>query len=149
MAQTPPTTLPVGVGARLGAGLVALGLLAVLGVGAWLVPAGLGHGTHTSLGLPACGWVLAFGKPCPTCGMTTAFAHAARLELWASFRAQPMGCVLAVLSATIFWPAAYVAVTGSRVGAVFATMFTPRVLWIMAGFGVVGWVYKIWTWRVA
>src|SRR5690606_33691507 len=64
-------------GARIVACGVGAGCLGVLGLAPWLTPAAAGHGTHGQLGLPPCGWVLAMGRPCPSCGMTTAFAHAA------------------------------------------------------------------------
>ena len=36
------------------------------------------------------------GYPCPTCGMTTAFAHLVRGQLWRALWAQPAGFVLAI-----------------------------------------------------
>lgn len=146
MRMTPPITPRAGFGARLGAGVLALALLLVLAVGAWLSPSTKGFGSHTALGMPPCGWVVAFGKPCPTCGMTTAFAHAARLELWEAAKVQPMGCLLALMAATMFWPAAFVAATGSRVGQVYATLFGPRTLWTLVALGVAAWAYKFVTW---
>jgi hypothetical protein len=66
-----------GMGARIAGGIVSLGSAAILGIGAWLTPASEGHGSHTQLGLPPCMWPIAFHRPCPTCGMTTAVAEAA------------------------------------------------------------------------
>ena len=51
-------------------------------------------GSHVALGLPPCGFLLWFELPCPTCGLTTAFAHLARLQLTASLRAHPLGVPL-------------------------------------------------------
>jgi hypothetical protein len=92
------------------AGLAAAPLL----VAATLTPNPDGHGTHTQLGLPPCGWVLAFAKPCPTCGMTTAFTHMADGRLDLAFLAQPAGALLALLAAAVFWIALHTALTGSR-----------------------------------
>ncbi len=36
------------------------------------------------------------GYPCPTCGMTTAFAYAVRGQLRSAFTAHPMGLLLAM-----------------------------------------------------
>lgn len=125
---------------------VALSLLSLLLTASWLRPAAAGHGTHTQLGLLQCGWVAAFGKPCPTCGMTTAFAHAAHGNLAASFLVQPMGAMLALASAAGFWACLHAAVFGSRVSVPTAGLLAPRVLWWIAAAGVTAWIYKIWTW---
>lgn len=146
MTQALPIPRSASPGARFGAALLALALLALLAVAAWVPPSPAGHGSHTALGMPPCGWVIAFGKPCPTCGMTTAFAHAARLDLWESAKTQPMGFLLAMMAATAFWPAALVAATGSRAGSIYARMFTPRVLWTLVGLGLAAWAYKFVTW---
>ena len=66
----------------------------VLGVAAWLRPDPTGHGTHTQLGLPPCGMMVNTGIPCPSCGMTTAFAFAIRGNVIESLRAQPFGTLL-------------------------------------------------------
>lgn len=132
---------------RLLAGSVAALLLALLLTAAWLRPASAGHGTHTQLGLLQCGWVAAFGKPCPTCGMTTAFAQAAHGNILASFAVQPMGALLALLSAGGFWGCLHAALTGSRVGSMAGGLLSPRVLWWVAGATVAAWAYKVWTWQ--
>lgn len=132
--------------ARLGAGVCAAACLAVL-ITAWrLQPSAAGHGTHTQLGLPACGFALAFNKPCFTCGMTTAFAHAAHGQFWAGFKAQPFGLLLSVATAGVFWGALHVALTGSRVARLAADLCTPRRIAAVLALGGVAWVYKILTW---
>src|SRR6056297_2371356 len=73
-----------------------------------------GHGTHEQLALPACSWPALFNAPCPTCGMTTAFSHAAGLEIPRAFVTQPMGALLAVGTSVVFWFALHSAFTGSR-----------------------------------
>jgi hypothetical protein len=70
-----------------------------------VVPAAAGIGTHTQLGLPPCGLWLWLHIPCPACGLTTAWAHLARGELFASLAVHPLGlplfglCALLVLRA--------------------------------------------------
>ncbi|MDX2132567.1 MAG: DUF2752 domain-containing protein [Planctomycetota bacterium] len=135
-----------GLGARAAGVLLAVLSITMLAVGASLAPAAEGHGTHRGLGLPACGWVVAFDKPCPTCGMTTAVAHAADGNLVRAFVAQPMGLVCALTAATLFWLSLHVAVTGSRLGTVAGRVITPRVLWVLAGLTIAAWAYKYATW---
>jgi hypothetical protein len=118
----------------------------MLGVAAGLTPSAAGHGTHGQLGLPPCGWVLAMGRPCPSCGMTTAFAHAADGELARAAWAQPAGLLLAVLAAGAVWAAAEVAVLGSNLSPIAAKLVGGRLL--LAGGAVVlaAWIFKLATW---
>lgn len=132
---------------RWGAVATGLVLLAVLAMGAWLSPRAEGHATHTQLGLPECGWVARFNKPCPTCGMTTAFALAAHGRFVEACRVQPFAAAAALASAIGFWAAAHVALTGSRLGSLFAGSLTPRVLWVMAATAASAWAYKLFTWN--
>lgn len=141
---TPRRAVP---GARLVAALVAFGCLAVLAVAAWLVPAAAGHGTHTSIGLPPCSWAVWFGKPCLTCGMTTAFAHAGEGRWDAALVVQPAGAALALATATAFWFAAHAALTGSRIGPMIAPLLRPRAVTLGVGALLAAWVYKILTWN--
>jgi hypothetical protein len=134
-------------GERTVGAVLALGAFAVLGVALWLRPSPTGLGTHVALGLPPCGWVAGYDLPCPTCGMTTAFSLAARGSLWASFRVQPMGCLLAVATAATAVTGAYVAATGSRVGHALGARITPRVVVALACLALVAWGYKAWDHR--
>jgi hypothetical protein len=112
-------------------------------VAAWLEPSTDGHGTHTQLGLPQCGWVVSMGMPCPSCGMTTSFAHAANGNLLGSVRAQPAGAVLALGTAMVFVLAIWVLATGSAIGAFWFDRI-GRWFFIFGGILIVGaWVYKI------
>ncbi|MFW5653310.1 MAG: DUF2752 domain-containing protein [Planctomycetota bacterium] len=128
---------------RLLAGLIALGCVALLGVAAALEADPAGLNTHTRLGLPACQWVEVLGIPCPTCGMTTSFSHAADGRVDRAFLTQPMGALLAIGTAVTFWVAIFVAATGSRLGHFLLAFFNPTFLWIGAGLALVAWVYKI------
>ena len=67
---------------------------AVLATAAWLEPDPLGHGTHTQLGLPPCGFLWLTELPCPACGLTTAFAHGVRGSLGQAALANPVGLAL-------------------------------------------------------
>jgi hypothetical protein len=139
-----PATIPAV--ERLLAGSVAAGCLTLLIVAASLTPDAAGHGTHQQLGLPPCGWLLATGYPCPTCGMTTAFAASAEGNFLTAFVTQPIGALLAVATAVVFWIALHIAAFGSRLGSVVARLWRPRWLWIFAGAWAASWAYKIATW---
>jgi hypothetical protein len=54
-----------------------------------------GYGTHTQLGLLPCGFHFTTGYPCPSCGMTTAFAWVMRGRFDRAWAANPAGSLLA------------------------------------------------------
>ena len=83
---------------RLTAGVLALGLLALLAVAAFLKPDPRGLGTHQQFGLPPCTFRFLFGRPCPTCGMTTSWAHLVRGQLIGALRASVGGTLLGALA---------------------------------------------------
>lgn len=80
---------------RLGMAVLAVGITVVFAVARWLEPEPSGLGTHRQLGLPECPFIRTIGKPCPSCGMTTAFAWFVRGRLDRSIRANPAGAWLA------------------------------------------------------
>ena len=131
------------VGRRVIAAVVAAVCSGVLGLAAWLPPAEAGLGTHEALNLPPCGWIAIADLPCPTCGMTTAFAHAADGNLLGSFLAQPLGCVLALVTVMALLVSVYVAATGSRLGGTFSRLWNRSTPWIIAGAVLLAWGYKI------
>lgn len=92
-ASTPRRARPVL--ARMVAAMTLAGCLAVLTVAVLLVPDESGMGTHRQFGGGPCGMLVMTGLPCPTCGMTTAFAHFVRGQFLRSFAVQPAGFVLA------------------------------------------------------
>ncbi|MFZ4430466.1 MAG: DUF2752 domain-containing protein [Phycisphaerales bacterium] len=134
---------------RLVAGLVAAACLVLLGTAAGLTPAPAGHGTHLALGLPACGWVISYSRPCPTCGMTTAFALLANGRPLDAFLAQPFGSLLAMASSVTFWGSLHVAATGSMLGTLGAKVLQSRVIWWLVAAAGVSWLYKLSTWTPA
>lgn len=125
----------------------AIGCAALLIVAAMLTPSANGHGTHTQLGLAACDWAAGFGAPCPTCGMTTAFAWAAEGHIVAAAASQPFGLFLALATAAAFWVCLHVALTGSRALTIVSrTALRPRVVWTGALAFLAAWGYKALTW---
>lgn len=63
-----------------------------------LTPNPVGHGTHTQLGLPPCGFLMVTGLPCPGCGLTTCFTHMIRGEVVMACRANSFGVALFLVS---------------------------------------------------
>lgn len=99
--------------------LIAAGLFlfcsGVLAVAIYLRPDSRGFGTHQQLGFTPCAMVLTTGYPCPTCGMTTAFAHTVRGQWLRAIYAQPSGFVLALATIATAVGSAWVLATGRPV----------------------------------
>jgi hypothetical protein len=132
---------------RLVGAVAAIIAAALLGVAAWLRPAENGVGTHTQLALPGCQWVTIMDLPCPTCGMTTAFAHAADGHLLASVRAQPLGALLAIAAAMLLIGGTYVALTGSALVALLPRLWGRRAGWLLAAAAMLAWAYKVLSYK--
>ncbi len=130
-------------GRRILGGLVAVGTAGVLSLAAYLEPAGAGLGTHEQLSLPSCGWITLMDLPCPTCGMTTAFAHAANGDVLAGIAAQPLGFLLAIATAMAFLVGTYVASTGSRMAGQLARLWVRGSGWLLIGIALAAWGYKV------
>ena len=151
--QAPPITIPRPKQAetaqagstkrRVLASVVVIVAATILGLAAYLEPSPSGLGTHTQLSMPTCGWIVTMDLPCPTCGMTTAFAHAANGNPLAALGAQPLGAILALVTAMTLLVAGYVAVTGSVIGSAFAALWSGRVAWILAVIATAAWAYKV------
>lgn len=105
-------------------------LIGLLVTAARLPPHPQGMGTHQALGLPPCTLVSWYGIRCPSCGMTTAWAHLTKGHAWAAFRANAGGALLCLV-ALIFGPWALVS------GAWGRWIVPPPSEWIMLGFGLV------------
>lgn len=126
---------------------LSLAALSLLAVAAWLQPSSAGIGTHTQLGIPTCSWPMAMGLPCPSCGMTTAFALAADGRFIDSARAQPIGFVLAVATAGFAVVAGYSALTGSRMLGAITSAMSGRFWWMFGAAVFLAWGYKILVFR--
>ena len=97
---------------RLWAAVIVASGVAVLALSAWLEPDPRGFGTHQQLGTGPCGMLIQTGLPCPTCGMTTAFAHTVRGQWGRAFWVQPAGFVLALATMVCVGGAGWVLVRG-------------------------------------
>lgn len=72
--------------------------LIATGIGAFMLnPSEAGHGTHRQLGLPPCGSVVMFDRPCPGCGMTTSWTHFIHGDFTQSFQPHPLGPIVYML----------------------------------------------------
>jgi hypothetical protein len=75
--------------------VVGVGLTGLLVTAGSLTPSERGLGTHQQLGLPPCTFETLFGARCPSCGMTTSWAHAMRGQLPSAVRSNVGGTLLA------------------------------------------------------
>ena len=126
---------------------VAVAAAALLGVASWLTPAEAGLGTHEQLNMPSCLWIGMADMPCPSCGMTTAFAHAADGHLLASFLTQPLGFLLALGTAMALLLGSFVAVTAAPVHRPLAGLVRPRTGWLVLAMALAAWGYKVLSYR--
>ena len=110
---------------------------------AWLVPSDAGYGTHRQLGLPPCATVTLTGLPCPSCGMTTSFAHTARGEFRAAFGAQPAGLLLAICTALAGTFGLFSAITGKVCKLNWYRLPPARLIAELAILLVAAWLYKV------
>lgn len=128
---------------RLYAAGILAGTVAILAVAARLHPNQQGMGTHRELGLPPCGFVLATGYPCPTCGMTTAFACAVRGQFRSALRSQVAGLTLALGTAIAGVLAGIALVRGGYPGVNWYRVDPVRMVWLAALFLVLSWALRI------
>ena len=119
--------------------------LSPIGLARMLEPSREGVGTHQQLGLPPCTFLYLTTVPCPFCGMTTSWTHAAHLDLAASLRTQPMGLVLFALTLALGLALLGRAVAGAAPFRPerFAAAIPAKAWWALAGGVLVGWIYKI------
>ncbi len=123
--------------------LIALACAAPLIIGATLTPSGSGTGTHTQLGLSPCGFKAATGLPCLTCGMTTAFTHAAHGDLASAFVVQPAGTLLALTCAMAVIVCGYAAIAGASLAPLGRALWRPKVLLAVGAVALLGWLYTL------
>lgn len=127
--------------------LAAAGLFAVattvLAVSLWLRPDPRGYGTHQQLRMNPCGMLVLTGLPCPTCGMTTAFAYAVRGQWLRAFWAQPSGFFLALATAAGAAYGFHAMVIGHWPYWPFPEMTPYRFFWLSLLLLVGGWGFKL------
>ncbi len=79
-------------------------------IAVWLRPDPSGFGTHQQLGFPPCTIYTYFKIPCPTCGMTTSFAHFVRGE-WIDAARANTGCLILACFGALYLPWSIVSLT--------------------------------------
>jgi hypothetical protein len=130
-------------GGRLYALAIALMSIAALGVAARMTPSRNHLGTHRQLGLPPCAFVAMTGFPCPTCGMTTAYACTVRGRLIEAVRASVFGSIMAVGTAALAVLGLVCAVTGRYPNINWYRVDAVKVVYFAALLLVVSWAFKI------
>ncbi len=129
------------------AGLViALGAFGLLLVAAGLRPSEDGHGTHTQMGLAPCPWVVRWDFPCPSCGMTTAFAYAANGDLVTAGATQPFGTLLALIAAVAGWGGLHTGIAGVNPARLIRGGTGVRVTIVVISLFLGAWAYKMIVW---
>ncbi len=116
---------------------------ALLLVARLLRPSAEGVGTHRQLGLPPCAFLHFTGIPCPSCGLTTSVAHAARLHFYESVITQPFGFVvflIAILSIPLSIYFIYRRVPWPKLGDLRGGKFAA---YLMIALFLLSWLYKI------
>lgn len=124
--------------------LILLGMAStILIIAHRLIPSPRGFGTHEQLGLPPCIFLQLTGIPCPSCGLTTSFAHAAHLHWLASFTTQPFGFVAFWLTLLSIPCACYLIYRRVAWERVLYAPATNRAMYALLVFYLLSWVYKI------
>lgn len=105
-----------------------------------------GHGTHEQLGMQPCSWPEVYGKPCPTCGVTTAATLLVHLRPIDAVATQPFGAFLAAIGLIVAGIAAWSLVRGESFVARIALLPYGTVLAVALGLLLASWGYVWLTW---
>jgi hypothetical protein len=122
---------------------IALGALSVVTIARWLEPDPRGFGTHLQLGLPPCAFHAMTGLPCPTCGLTTSFAHMARLQITSSIAAHPLGVPLFTLTTVAIGVAVCGSLRAWSLEGTLSRLRIPRVAVIIAISAALSWIARL------
>ncbi len=115
----------------------------LLGIAVWLTPSPAGMGTHRQLGFPPCTMVAVTGFPCPTCGMTTAFAYTVRGRWLSAAAVQPAGFLLALATLLTAGLSLSVLLTGRRFRLNWYRVRPAWVTGVLLGVILLGWATKV------
>lgn len=112
-------------------------------LGRMVTPSPDGVGTHQQLGLPACLMLTLTGIPCPSCGLTTSFSHAAHLEFSQAMHVQPFGLLIFLLAVASI-PISILIMTRQKP---FSDLLFSRsanlLMYSLLSLYIVSWIYKI------
>jgi len=108
-----------------------------------LSPNGKEMGTHQQLKLPPCGFLVITGFPCPTCGMTTAYAYTVRGQFIHAMRAQFAGFIMALATSLVGLLSFAGLLTGRRLDVNWYRINPTHAVWWMGALLVLSWAAKI------
>lgn len=140
-----PPQWPLQGWSRLGIAALGVGLLAPLIVAAILTPNPEGRGTHQQLGLPPCSMVVLFGRPCPTCGMTTAWANVVRGKWRDALQANLGGTLLCLLDIAALPWVFLSAARGRWIGGRYPSLAITVAAVVIAVITLIEWIGRFWT----
>ncbi len=127
--------------------VAAVGVAGVLGVARGLEPDPRGFGTHQQLGLPPCSFQTLTGFPCPSCGMTTAFAWTTRGRVDRAWRANPAGALLAPACVMLVPWLLVASATGRTPGTRSPEMVLTALVVATVALSLVAWIVRFYTGR--
>lgn len=116
---------------------------AVLVTARSLHPSIRGLGTHEQLGLPPCPFFLLTGIPCPSCGLTTSFAHAARFHFYDAFIAQPFGLIVFCLTVLVLPIMSLLIWRSVPLNKVLRAPGANKFVYVLIALCFLSWVYKV------
>lgn len=108
-----------------------------------LQPAAQGFGTHEQLGLPPCAFFKFTGLPCPSCGMTTCFAHAANFHFAEAWLTQPFGLLLFFLAVLLIPATLYLLRARVPINSIVLSAAARQSVSVLLGLYLLGWAYKL------
>lgn len=108
-----------------------------------LRPSPKGVGTHEQLGIPPCLFLKLTGVPCPSCGLTTSFAHAARFNFIASFITQPFGLIAFCLTVLCIPLSIYLIRRRTPWSELIHARYADRIMYVLIALFILSWIYKI------
>ncbi len=121
--------------------LVTVGIVVLLAYS--VTPSSLGYGTHLKLGLPPCGFLTVFGVPCPSCGLTTSFAHMVRLQWLGAWHANPWGVLLFIVTLSSVPIALKGLANASPVLETLHRFHTEKIALFLVIFGITAWLKRL------
>ncbi|MEO0481271.1 MAG: DUF2752 domain-containing protein [Planctomycetota bacterium] len=124
--------------------LTAIGIVYLLGS---VEPDHRGHGTHEQLGLDPCGWPQAYGKPCPTCGATTAATWLVHGRPDRALQMHAFGAMVAALGLLGTWHALWSLIRRDSFGLRLARLPLRRIAVLLPIVLLFSWAWNWWTWE--
>ena len=109
----------------------------------WLEPDPRGFGTHQRLGFPPCSFRTLTGLPCPSCGMTTCFAHFTRGHWRQAVAASTPGVLLATICAILIPWCWWSAGRGMLMGVAQPGVVAMGITLTLAGICLAFWIVQI------